>query len=105
MASGLARFFAKPRALLVSHWYVGSDAAVKLMRRTFAELNGHPAIGRAEAVRKEWSARSRAASDGSQFTLLRATNRRHATTSALRTSRPTHRLCNVFIAPSSRRGQ
>ncbi len=52
--SGLARafFYAKARALLVSHWYVHSDAAVKLMTGTFAELNANPIIGRAEALRR-----------------------------------------------------
>ena len=52
--SGLARafFYAKARALLVSHWYVNSDAAVKLTTRSFAELSANPAIGRAEAFRR-----------------------------------------------------
>jgi len=52
--SGLARafFFAGARALLVSHWYVESDAAVKLTTRTFAELRRNPRIGRAEALRR-----------------------------------------------------
>jgi CHAT domain-containing protein len=52
--SGLARafFYAKARALLVSHWYVNSDAAVKLTTRTFAELQAAPKIGRAEALRR-----------------------------------------------------
>jgi CHAT domain-containing protein len=52
--SGLARafFYAKARALLVSHWYVNSNAAVQLMTRTFAELKDDPTIGRAEAVRR-----------------------------------------------------
>ena len=38
--SGMARafFYAGARALLVSHWEVGSDAAVKLTTRAFAEL-------------------------------------------------------------------
>ena len=51
--SGLARafFYAGARALLVSHWAVGSDAAVKLTTRAFAELKAHPEIGRAEAFR------------------------------------------------------
>jgi len=42
--SGLARafFYAKVRALLVSHWEVRSDAAVKLTTGTFAELNPIP---------------------------------------------------------------
>jgi CHAT domain-containing protein len=35
----------------VSHWAVGSDAAVKLTTRAFAELKTHPEIGRAEAMR------------------------------------------------------
>jgi CHAT domain-containing protein len=43
--------YAGARALLVSHWEVGSDAAVKLTTRAFAELNANPKIGRAEAFR------------------------------------------------------
>ena len=52
--SGLARafFYAKARALLVSHWYVLSDAAVKLTTTAFAELRANPRIGRAEALRR-----------------------------------------------------
>jgi CHAT domain-containing protein/tetratricopeptide (TPR) repeat protein len=51
--SGLARafFYAGARAILVSHWAVGSGAAVKLTTRAFAELKAHPEIGRAEALR------------------------------------------------------
>ena len=51
--SGLARafFYAGARALLVSHWYVDSDAAVKLTTRAFAALKADPSIGRAEAMR------------------------------------------------------
>jgi CHAT domain-containing protein/Tfp pilus assembly protein PilF len=51
--SGMARafFYAGARALLVSHWAVGSDAAVKLTTRAFAELRSHPKSGRAEALR------------------------------------------------------
>jgi hypothetical protein len=37
--------------LLVSHWEVGSDAAVKLTTQAFAELNANPRSGRAEAMR------------------------------------------------------
>jgi CHAT domain-containing protein len=52
--SGLARafFYAGARALLVSHWPVESDAAVKLTTRTFAELAKDPKIGRSEAFRR-----------------------------------------------------
>ena len=52
--SGLARafFYAKARALLVSHWYVNADAAVKLTTKAFAELQADPNIGRAEALRR-----------------------------------------------------
>src|SRR6202030_4187530 len=52
--SGLARafFYAGARALLVSHWPVNSGAAVRLTTRAFAELNQHPDIGRAEALRQ-----------------------------------------------------
>jgi CHAT domain len=39
-------------ALLVSHWPVNSDAAVKLTTKTFSELKSHPEIGRAEALRR-----------------------------------------------------
>lgn len=52
--SGLARafFYAKARSLLVSHWYVISEAAVKVTTTAFAELMTHPKIGRAEALRR-----------------------------------------------------
>jgi CHAT domain-containing protein len=52
--AGLARafFYAKARALLVSHWYVNSEAAVKLTTGAFAELKISPKIGRAEALRR-----------------------------------------------------
>ncbi|MGI9426192.1 MAG: CHAT domain-containing protein, partial [Hyphomicrobiaceae bacterium] len=52
--SGLARafFFAGARALLVSHWAVYSDAAVKLTTHTFDVLKRKPQIGRAEAFRQ-----------------------------------------------------
>ena len=52
--SGLARafFYAGARALLVSHWPVDSDAAVKLTTAAFSELAKDPAIGRAEALRR-----------------------------------------------------
>ena len=51
--SGMARafFYAGARTLLVSHWEVGSDAAVKLVTRAFAELKSGKRIGRAEAFR------------------------------------------------------
>ena len=51
--SGIARafFYAGARALLVSHWEVGSDAAVKLTTCTFGELKAHQHVGRAEAFR------------------------------------------------------
>ena len=52
--SGMARafFYAGARALLVSHWEVGSDAAVKLTTHAFGELKSKPKIGRAEALRR-----------------------------------------------------
>jgi CHAT domain-containing protein len=52
--SGLARafFYAGARALLVSHWPVDSEAAVKLTTAAFSELARDPAIGRAEALRR-----------------------------------------------------
>ena len=51
--SGLARafFYAGTRTLLVSHWDVDFDAAVKLTTRAFAELTSKPPMGRAEAFR------------------------------------------------------
>lgn len=56
--SGLARafFYAGARALLVSHWYVNSNATVSLITRAFAELRDNPGIGRAEALRRSQSA-------------------------------------------------
>lgn len=52
--SGLARafFFAGARALLVSHWAVYSEAAVRLTTATFANLASSPHLGRAEAFRR-----------------------------------------------------
>jgi tetratricopeptide (TPR) repeat protein len=52
--SGLARafFYAGARALLVSHWQVDSDAAVRLTTSTFEALEKDPTIGRAEALRR-----------------------------------------------------
>jgi tetratricopeptide (TPR) repeat protein len=51
--SGLARafFYAGARALLVSHWEVGSRTAVALTTRAFQELAAKPGVGRAEAMR------------------------------------------------------
>ncbi|MDH6259332.1 CHAT domain-containing protein [Bradyrhizobium sp. BR13661] len=56
--SGLARafFYAGARALLVSHWPVDSDAAVRLTTGAFSELTTHPGIGRAEALRRSMRA-------------------------------------------------
>jgi CHAT domain-containing protein/tetratricopeptide (TPR) repeat protein len=52
--SGLARafFYAKARALLVSHWYVNSEAAVKLTTGAFDALRVDLRISRAEALRR-----------------------------------------------------
>ena len=52
--SGLARafFYAKARALLVSHWYVNSEAAVKLTTGALEEVSRAPRLGRAEALRR-----------------------------------------------------
>ena len=51
--SGLAKafFYAGTRTLLVSHWPVASDAAVKITTRMLAEA-AKPGIGRAEAHRR-----------------------------------------------------
>jgi CHAT domain-containing protein/Tfp pilus assembly protein PilF len=56
--SGLARafFYAGTRALLVTHWAVSSDAAVAITTGTIAAMNGHPEVGRAEALRRSISA-------------------------------------------------
>ena len=50
--SGLARafFYAGVRSLLVSHWYVNSEASVKLVTRTFAALRADATLGRAAAL-------------------------------------------------------
>jgi CHAT domain-containing protein len=52
--SGLARafFYAGARALLVSNWPVGSDAAVRLTTGTFEALKTDLSIGRSEALRR-----------------------------------------------------
>ncbi|MFQ5954784.1 MAG: tetratricopeptide repeat protein [Kiloniellales bacterium] len=52
--SGLAKafFYAGARALLVSHWAVDSEAAVGLTTGMLAEAAQHPAIGRAEALKR-----------------------------------------------------
>jgi len=52
--SGLARAFiyAQARALLVSHWEVYSDAAVKLVTTAVRDLARDPRVGRAEAMRR-----------------------------------------------------
>ncbi len=52
--SGLARsfFHAGARAMLVSHWRVGSEATAKLMTSTFARLAASGRLGRAEALRE-----------------------------------------------------
>lgn len=51
--SGLARgfFFAGARALLVSHWPVYSDAAVRLTTGAFGAMARDPSLGRAGALR------------------------------------------------------
>src|SRR5262249_24564581 len=51
--SGLARafFYAGSRAILVSHWAVDSQAAVKLTTGAFAAVAANHAIGRADALR------------------------------------------------------
>jgi CHAT domain-containing protein len=51
--SGLARafFYAGSKSLLVSHWPVYSQAAVRLTTRAFAVLDENPQAGRADAFR------------------------------------------------------
>jgi len=52
--SGLARafFYAGTRSLLVSHWPVGSEAAVAITTGATSAMTSHPDIGRAEALRR-----------------------------------------------------
>jgi CHAT domain-containing protein len=52
--SGLARafFYAGARALLVSHWSVGTADATRLTTSTFDNIKADPDIGRAEALRR-----------------------------------------------------
>ncbi len=52
--SGLARafFFAGARSLMVSHWPVNSDAAVRLATHLTDELAADPKLGRSEALRR-----------------------------------------------------
>jgi CHAT domain-containing protein len=52
--SGLARafFYAGARALLVSHWYVDSEAAVAITTGAVKAMKAEPGIGRAEALRR-----------------------------------------------------
>ncbi len=52
--SGLARvfFYAGARALLVSHWEVDSDAAVKLVVGAIGAIAQDNSIGRAKALRR-----------------------------------------------------
>jgi CHAT domain-containing protein/tetratricopeptide (TPR) repeat protein len=52
--SGLAQAFiyAGARALLVSHWAVDSDAAVKLVTSAVREMARDPRVGRGEALRR-----------------------------------------------------
>jgi CHAT domain-containing protein/tetratricopeptide (TPR) repeat protein len=52
--SGLARafFYAGARSILVSHWYVQSEAAVEITTGAFAALEAEPGIGRDEALRR-----------------------------------------------------
>jgi CHAT domain-containing protein/tetratricopeptide (TPR) repeat protein len=52
--SGLARafFYAGARALMVSHWPVNSDSAVRLASGAVSALAKDPSIGRAEALRR-----------------------------------------------------
>src|SRR5216683_153026 len=56
--SGLARafFYAGASALLVSHWQVNSDAAVRLTTAAFAALQANPKIGRAGALQQAMTA-------------------------------------------------
>ena len=63
--SGLARafFYAGARALLVSHWAVESNAAMRLTTSTFDVMKSDPSLGRAEALRRAMLAHIDDASD------------------------------------------
>jgi CHAT domain-containing protein len=63
--SGLARafFYAGARALLVSHWAVDSNAAMRLTTSTFDVMKSDPSAGRAEALRRAMLAYMGDASD------------------------------------------
>jgi tetratricopeptide (TPR) repeat protein len=63
--SGLARafFYAGARALLVSHWGVDSNAAMRLTTSTFDIMKSDPSLGRAEALRRAMLAYIHDASD------------------------------------------
>ena len=52
--SGLARtfFYAGARAMLVSHWPVESESAMKLTTGMFTELADQPGLGRAQALKR-----------------------------------------------------
>ena len=50
--SGLARFYAGARAILVSHWAVEATAAMRLTTSTFDIMKSDPTRGRAEALRR-----------------------------------------------------
>jgi CHAT domain-containing protein len=52
--SGLAKafFYAGSRALMVTHWWVASDATVLLTTGAIQEFSKDPKIGRAEALRR-----------------------------------------------------
>jgi CHAT domain-containing protein len=63
--SGLARafFYAGARALLVSHWQVNSDAAVKLTTGAFTALQANPKISRAAALQQAMTAMVKSGND------------------------------------------
>jgi CHAT domain-containing protein len=56
--SGLAKafFYAGSRALLVTHWQIDSDAAVKLTTWAFNAMENNPRLSQAEAIRTAMAA-------------------------------------------------
>ena len=56
--SGLAKafFYAGSRALLVTHWEIESDAAVKLTTGAFSAMENNPRLSQAEAMRTAMAA-------------------------------------------------
>jgi CHAT domain-containing protein len=57
-------FYAGSRALLVTHWEIESDAAVKLTTGAFSAMENDPRLSQAEAIRITMAALARDQSIG-----------------------------------------